>query len=143
MADHREEFAVARVLGMSMESLLDRFFRAVSFEAGGRPDYDAIRGLFVPQGLLIRSVPLEISSVDGFIAPRLAQMRSGALTQFSESEISAETEAFGNVAQRWSVYAKRGVLNGAAFQARGTISTQFVKTPKGWLMTSMAWDDER
>ena len=30
------------------------FFAAVSFEAGGRPDYGRIRDLFIPRGLLIR-----------------------------------------------------------------------------------------
>ena len=33
--------------------------------------------------------------------------------------------------------------NGAAFGANGAISTQFVLTPNGWRMSSMAWDDER
>ncbi|MFG2045451.1 DUF4440 domain-containing protein [Dactylosporangium sp. NPDC048998] len=127
------------------EASVAAFFRAVSFEAGGRPDYEAIRGLFVPQGLLIRALetPPEITDVDGFIAPRLEQLRSGALTEFAESEISGETRVFGNVAQRWSHYDKRGVLDGNTFAARGWISTQFARTPRGWLITAMAWDDER
>jgi len=34
------------------------------------------------------------------------------------------------------------VLNGEAFAARGVIFTQFVRTPAGWRMSAMAWDDE-
>jgi hypothetical protein len=34
-------------------------------------------------------------------------------------------------------------MNGAAIDARGAISTQFVRTPGGWRIGSMAWDDER
>jgi hypothetical protein len=34
------------------------------------------------------------------------------------------------------------VRDGAAFAARGRIATQFVRTPGGWRITSMAWDDE-
>ncbi|GAB3859865.1 hypothetical protein GCM10027610_099930 [Dactylosporangium cerinum] len=126
---------------MDMETLLHDFFRAVSFEPGGRPDYEAIRTLFIPEGLLVKAP--EVATVDGFIAPRLALVESGALTQFHESERSGETQVFGNVAQRWSVYDKRGVQDGVAFAAAGRISTQFVRTPSGWLITSMAWDDER
>jgi hypothetical protein len=54
------------------------FFAAVSFEAGGRPGYDAIRDLFVPAGMLIRNTgdAPEVTSVDEFIAPRAALVDS-------------------------------------------------------------------
>jgi hypothetical protein len=68
---------------------------------------------------------------------------SGALTHFREVEIAAITEAFGNVAHRFSTYEKRGSMHGSEFAARGAISTQFVRTPSGWRISSMAWDDER
>jgi hypothetical protein len=123
-----------------MMTLLHDFFRAVSFEPGERPDYDAIHGLFVPGGLLAKAPG--VWTVAEFIAPRLAAVESGALTQFHESERSGQTQEFGNVAQRWSVYDKRGVQDGVAFAAAGRISTQFVRTPSGWRITSMAWDDE-
>lgn len=130
---------------MEVERLLAAFFRAVSFEEGKRPDYDAIRDLFVERGLLIRAIGAvpEVSTVDEFIAPRVAQVESGALTAFAESELSGETQAFGNVAQRWSVYDKRGTLHGAEFAAVGRISTQFVRTADGWRISAMAWDDEQ
>jgi hypothetical protein len=64
------------------------------------------------------------------------------LTSFEEAERSAVTESFGKVAHRFSTYEKRGVRDGAAFAARGRIATQFVRTPGGWRITSMAWDDE-
>ncbi len=127
-----------------MESLLEDFFRAVSFEPGERPHYETIRDLFVPAGLLVKAVGApDVATVDGFIAPRLALVESGALTEFHESERSGQTQVFGNVAQRWSVYDKRGVQDGVEFAAVGRISTQFVRTPSGWLITAMAWDDER
>jgi hypothetical protein len=46
------------------------------------------------------------------------------------------------VAHRFSTYEKRGVRDGTPFAARGRIATQFVRTPGGWRITSMAWDDE-
>jgi hypothetical protein len=128
-----------------LKDLVDEFFRAVSFESGQRPAYARIRDLFIDEGMLIRNGPdgPEISSVDEFIAVRQRILDSGALTAFAEVEPAATTEAFGNVAHRFSTYEKHGTINGEAINASGLISTQFVRTPSGWKMSSMAWDDER
>lgn len=133
----------------AVKAELDRlawdFFRAVSFEAGEMPPYDGIHLLFVESGLLVKnttSTP-EISTVSQFIEPRLALVRSGELTWFREWELSETTEIFGNIAHRFSAYAKTGTLKSVPFEARGMISTQFILTPAGWRMCAMAWDDER
>jgi hypothetical protein len=125
--------------------LSQAFFAAVSFEAGAQPGYDAIRDVFLPGGLLIRNTgdAPEVTTVDEFIAPRAELVASGALTEFYEGELEGVNQTFGTVAHRWCTYEKRGVQNGAAFEAQGAISTQFVLTPDGWRMSSMAWDDER
>jgi hypothetical protein len=125
-----------------MDELMAAFLAAVSFEKGGAPDYGRIRGLFVDGGILVRT-PDGPVDVEGFIAPRQATFESGALTEFSETELTSVTERFGRVAHRMSGYGKAGVLNGEAFSTRGVISTQFVLTDDGWRMASMAWDDER
>ncbi|MBL8351382.1 MAG: hypothetical protein JNL87_13860 [Burkholderiaceae bacterium] len=78
-----------------------------------------------------------------FIAPRNENVRVGELTDFHESELSGTTEMFGNVAHRFSAYTKSETLKGSRFSARGMISTQFIHTPRGWTVSSMAWDDER
>lgn len=133
----------------SIKAELDRltmeFFGAVSFRDGETPAYDSIHSLFIERGLLIKNVgaTLEISTVREFIAPRQAMFSRGELTSFREEELSEVTQVFGNVAHRFSAYAKAGTMNGAAFAARGMISTQFVLTPAGWRMSAMAWDDER
>lgn len=121
--------------------IMEAFFAAVSFEAGQTPRYEALRELFVPNGLLVRAP--EVAGVEEFIAPRLEQFRSGALSEFAEAELAGEDRVFGNVGQRWSHYGKRGVLDGVPFAAQGWISTQFARTPAGWRITAMAWDDER
>jgi hypothetical protein len=128
-----------------LKRLVDEFFRAVSFEPGAKPSYERIRGLFIEPGLLIKNsgASAEISTLGQFIAPRQASVDSGELTQFHEAELSATTEIFGNIAHRFSGYVKSGTLKGAAFEAKGLCSTQFVRTPAGWKMSSMAWDDER
>lgn len=128
-----------------LDALTAKFFRAVSFEAGETPPYEDIHSLFIEPGLLIKnttSTP-EISSVRQFIEPRQAMVSRGELTRFGERELSETTQVFGNVAHRYSAYAKSGTINGVPFEARGVISTQFVRTPAGWKISAMAWDDER
>ena len=128
-----------------LKAVTDEFFRAVSFEPGQPPAYASIRDLFMDGGKLIRNsseLP-EISSVDDFIASRQRLVDSGALTSFEEVEIAEITEIFGNIAHRFSTYEKRGTMHGDAIEGRGVISTQFIRTPSGWKMSSMAWDDER
>lgn len=128
-----------------LDALAAAFFEAVSFEPGGAPPYQNIHGLFIESGLLIKntaSTP-EISTIAEFIAPRQALVDSGTLTRFREWELSEHTQVFGNIAHRYSAYGKAGTQGGKDFEARGVISTQFIKTPEGWKMSAMAWDDER
>lgn len=127
------------------QRLLQAFFRAVSFEPGARPPYGTIRELFIAEGLLIKNVGErpEISGLDAFIAPRQALVDAGRLTRFHEAELWGVTQVFGNVGHRYSAYEKNGTQDGQAFEARGMITTQFVRTPDGWCISAMAWDDER
>jgi hypothetical protein len=129
----------------ALKAIIDAFFGAVSFEEGSAPAYDRIRELVVPGGLVIRNsgAAPEIATVDEFIAPRQALVDSGELRSFAEFETHAITEVFGQVAHRLSTYGKRGVSSGEPFEGAGVISTQFVLTPDGWRISSMAWDDER
>ena len=124
---------------------MGEFFRAVSFDENQRPPYELLRDLFIADGRLIRNSgdSPEISNVDQFIDARRAMIDAGELTSFCESELANVTEIFGNVAHRFSTYEKRGTLNGLPLLGRGLISTQFISTPTGWKISSMAWDDER
>jgi hypothetical protein len=129
----------------NLQTLIDEFFTAVSFQPGQIPTYAGIHKLFVEDGKLIKntSAAPEVSTVDQFIASRQHLVDSGVLTSFQEIETAEITEVFGNIAHRFSAYTKRGTVNGTAIEGRGVISTQFIRTPNGWRMNSMAWDDER
>ena len=133
------------VTNEELDRLSSEFFRAVSFEHGEAPPYGLIRELFIERGLLIKNAGAtpEISTIEQFIEPRQAMVDAGELTRFNEGEMYQTTELFGNVAHRFSAYTKSGTMKGVPFEARGMISTQFVLTPQGWKMSSMAWDDER
>jgi hypothetical protein len=126
-------------------ALLRQFFQAVSFDEGQRPTYSRLHDLFIEGGKLIANTgpEPEVTGLDEFIAPRERAVDSGELTWFEEVEIDGVSVAFGGVAHRFSRYAKQGRRGGEDFTGRGMISTQFVRTPSGWRISSMAWDDER
>ncbi len=78
-----------------------------------------------------------------FIEARRQLLTDGRLLEFSERETDERTLICGNVASRWSLYAKSGVLNGVPFQCRGVKNVQFVKLAGSWRINALAWDDER
>ena len=99
----------------------------------------------MPQGLIVKSCGADFEAYDLalFIAPRRKLLEDGTLTEFGEWEVSERTEVLGQVAQRMSIYRKRGRLQGVPFDTHGVKSLQFVKTPAGWRIAALAWDDER
>ena len=129
----------------AIDDVMGRYFRAVSFEPGGRPTYDDLHELFVERGLLIRCSGDEpdIAGVADFVATLQRVLAEGSLTSFAERELAHVTELFGNVAQRFSHYAKQGTAADGGIDTRGAISTQLVRTDGRWRISSMAWDDER
>lgn len=128
-----------------LERLIAEFFRSVSFARGAKPSYRHLYQLFIEGGRLIKNSAEspEVNDVPQFIASRQKLVDAGSLTEFLEVEVAEITEWFGNIAHRLSTYDKRGTLNGQAFEGAGVISTQFILTPAGWKISSMAWDDER
>jgi hypothetical protein len=129
----------------AIHGLMGKFLRAVSFEHGQQPSYGDLANLFIPGARLIRNsgASPEISTVEEFVRSRQDAVDSGELTSFEETELRETTELFGNIAHRFSPYAKRGMTRGGPIDVKGAISTQFIRTPEGWRISSMAWDDER
>jgi ribosomal-protein-serine acetyltransferase len=69
-------------------------------------------------------------------------LNSGTLREFSEYETAQRTEAFRNVAQRFSRYAKSWIAGGERVRGAGAKSLTFVRTPNGWRIAALVWDDE-
>jgi RimJ/RimL family protein N-acetyltransferase len=126
-----------------LDRLMSVFMAAFTNTDGRRPDLDAIREVFVPQGSIVSNVGEQpvFYDLDAFIEPRQQLLTDGRLTEFSEWEVTERTEIFGSIAHRFSEYAKSGTMNGERFEGGGRKTTQFVRTPDGWRMSSMAWDD--
>ena len=82
------------------------------------------------------------TDLHGFIAPRAELLASGRMADFEEHETESRTDVRGGIAQRWLRYAKRGTLDGVAFEGAGTKSLQFVRTERGWKIASLVWTDD-
>ncbi|MEU1121740.1 MULTISPECIES: GNAT family protein [unclassified Streptomyces] len=126
-----------------LDRLMGVFMDAFTNTDGRQPDLDAIRDIFVPQGRIIANVGDEpvFYDLDAFIEPRQKMLTDGTLTEFTEWEVSARTEIFGSVAHRFSEYRKSGRHHGEPFEGSGHKTTQYLRTPAGWRMASLAWDD--
>jgi hypothetical protein len=129
----------------AIDAVVHAFFQAFGNKGGVRPDLDALRALFLAEGVIIKTCgdAPTIYDLRSFIEPREKLLTSGELVDFSEEELWGRTDLFGNIAQRFCVYRKSGLLSGQRFEARGTKSIQLVKTPAGWKISAVAWDDER
>ncbi|TGA86050.1 DUF4440 domain-containing protein [Streptomyces sp. MZ04] len=127
-----------------LDHLMRIFLGAFTNIGGGRANVDAVREVFIPEGMIIRNVggELTVYDVDAFVEPREKMLTDGTLTEFSEWEVAERTEIFGSIAHRFSEYRKSGYLDGEWFEGVGRKTTQYVRTPEGWRMSSMAWDDE-
>ncbi|MEV6148226.1 MULTISPECIES: GNAT family N-acetyltransferase [unclassified Streptomyces] len=128
-----------------LDRLMHAFLGAFATIGGSRPNLHVVREVFIPQGTIVSNVGDEpvIYDLDSFIEPREKLLTDGTVTEFSEWEVAERTEIFGSVAHRFSEYRKSGVLDGKWFEGSGRKTTQFLRTPVGWRMSSMAWDDEK
>jgi len=104
-----------------------------------------LAALFLPGAVIVRTCGGEptVYDVDGFLAPRRALLSSGTLTDFTEWELRGHTEIFGDIAHHFGSYAKAWVQDGKRCTGRGMKTLQFVRTPVGWRISAVAWDDER
>ncbi|MEU3603829.1 GNAT family protein [Streptomyces sp. NPDC006798] len=129
-----------------LDRLTRTFFDAFTNTGGRRPDLGAVREVFIARGTIISNSggadagPV-VYDLDSFIAPRERMLTDGTLTEFSEWEVAERTEVFGSIAHRFSEYRKSGIRDGERFEGSGRKTVQFVRTPIGWRMSSMAWED--
>jgi hypothetical protein len=137
MPEGSAEAAIADIVGV--------FFAAFTSGPDSGARLDALREVFLPQAVIVRTCGAEpaVYDVDGFIAPRQALLSGGTLTGFREWELDGRTEVFGDIAQHFCSYAKAGVQDGTPFTGRGKKTLQFVRTAAGWRISAAAWDDER
>jgi RimJ/RimL family protein N-acetyltransferase len=128
-----------------IDALTRRFLSAFTNRGGTIPTLPALPHYFMLDAIVRMADSLgTITTTDlhGFIAPRAELLAGGRLKDFEEHETESRTEIRGGIAQRWLRYAKRGTLDGAAFEGAGTKSLQFVRTARDWKIASLLWTDD-
>jgi hypothetical protein len=126
-----------------IDALVVAFYGA--FANGGKraPEVDRLYHLFIPEAVIVKNIGGDpvVYDVAGFVEPRRAILTDGSLAEFSEEEVSGTTEIFGNIAQRFSRYKKSWISGGKRCEGGGAKSIQLVRTPEGWRISSLVWDD--
>jgi hypothetical protein len=126
-----------------IESLVGAFYAAFDNRGGRAPAGEALRAMFAEAATITRVAPdlADIWAPDAFIAPRVAMLTDGTLTDFHEWETEARTVVLDNIASRWSRYEKSGTLNGADYRGGGQKFIQFQRADGRWLISSILWED--
>ena len=125
-----------------IDRLTTEFFGAFDNRDGQAPDVDRIRRLMLADGVIVCTAPqFSVYGVEDFIEPRRKLLSDGRLTEFTEWEVSERTEVDGDLAVRFSSYQKSGVRDGQPFEGGGNKTIQFVRSPNGWRIASLAWYD--
>jgi hypothetical protein len=127
----------------AIDALVARLFAAFDNRSGVRPDLSGLIPLFADGAIIVKAVGggSEVMTLNDFIAPRQRLLSDGSLVEFFELETGQRTQRFGNVAQRWSHYAKSGIRGGRPFAAHGQKSIQLVRIDGAWKISALAWDD--
>jgi hypothetical protein len=123
--------------------LTSAFYSAFT-NCGGPPPVDGLYDICLPEALIVNTtsqIPA-VYNLRAFIEPRRTLLESGALKEFSESEVSAETAVHGRIAHRVSRYEKSWIERGVQMQGGGTKMLSFVRTPEGWKLASVLWHDD-
>ena len=128
-----------------IDHLTENFYQCISFNKERYPNVYKLKELFYGVGKLINhnfEYPIEYT-VDSFSQSLMAQIETGDAFYFAQQEISDNTEIFGNVAQRISVYEHSPLNYPLQEWKRGINYIHYVKVNGKWLITSMVWQDEK
>ena len=137
---------------VSVDSIVAALYASVSYPAGGSPDFERMRGIFLYVGMLVPPVKpgQEImgTDIDGFSSrfqrgAAARKEKAEGPTGFFEKEIARRADCFGNVCQVFSTYESRHTASDAKPFERGVNSIQLVNDGKRWWIASVAWDAEK
>lgn len=127
-----------------LDDLTQEFFNVFTNLNNKVPDLESLKELLVSEAKIIsntKEIP-EIYSIEEFILPRKKMLINGDLKDFIEYEVLSQTEIYGNIASRFSLYNKKGKFNGKVFNTVGQKSFQFIKINNVWKIASVVWCDE-
>jgi hypothetical protein len=121
-------------------ALCPRLYDAVGWNPDKAPDWETFRACCHPAATLaaLSSGAASPISVEMFVTAMNEQRASGALSDFSETEIARHVEAFGNVAGVRSSFVAE--MNGES--RKGVTFAHIVRHEGRWVILSAIWDNE-
>ena len=128
---------------LAIDELTARFFTTFTNRNGVIPDFDRFDELFIPEATLIKNVggmPV-VYDVAGFLEPR---KRSSPTVRYANSRSTKpqHKRTCTEISRNALVAIKNWIASGVRVEGRGAKVTQFVRTPQGWKISSVAWDDD-
>ena len=133
----------------SIDAIIAALYVSICFEAGGEPDFERFRSLFVEGGRVVPAKPDDATNpavllVDDFIRRSRAFVADGELKSrgYVQTEIARTVESFGRVAHVFSTFEARFADEDSPFE-RGINSIQLLKEGDRWLIVTMLWETER
>src|SRR5262245_21540412 len=127
-----------------LNELMLAFYRVISFDEGGAPDWDRMFSLFSKHARITRVTPEATDYLDltGFRNMAEELMEVGAFTSFYETELARRADRFGQVMHVASVYEPRVSPTAVDHLERGINSLQLVREDGRWKIVSLCWDIE-
>ncbi|MEM9996396.1 MAG: hypothetical protein AAF809_01750 [Bacteroidota bacterium] len=129
----------------SLDRILAALYDVISGPAGQERDWDRMRYLFLPEGLLVATAPQadgthrhRAMSVDDYVATSGPWLLENG---FYEVEIARRTEQFGATTHAWSTYEGRLTPDADPF-LRGVNSIQVFWDGTRWWIVSVFWSPE-
>lgn len=130
-----------------IDQLITTFFSIFDNRNGNEPDLTQLHALFCHNAIITKvdENSIETMTLPQFIAPRQQMLQAKIIVEFHEWEdrqqTLLETNA-ANIATRISHYRKQGIKDGTSFEGSGNKHIQLIKTPQGWRINSIIWQDE-
>lgn len=127
-----------------IDELMRQFYRVISFEEGGSPDWEAMQNLFSKHARITRVTPEAVDHLDlqGFRNMAEELIEVGAFTGFFEQEIARRVDRFGSVMHIASAYETKVSPDACDFIERSVNSIQLVLEDGAWKIVSLCWDDQ-
>jgi len=127
-----------------IEALARKLYGCISFEPGGKPDFDTLRTIFFDGARLINNSGAKpgVVTVEGYIERFGGAIADGRIPSFQEKEVASRTERFGKIAQRFSTYESRHRVDDPEPFDAGINSVQMMAVDGEWLVTSLIWNNE-
>lgn len=125
-----------------LNELMSAFYRVISFEEGGAPDWERMSGLFSKHARITRVTPEATDYMDLAAFRNMAEelLELGAFTCFYESELARQTDHVGEVIHIASAYETRASPTAVDHLERGVNSLQLIREDGRWKILSLCWD---